>query len=56
MPGPDQALGRALVSSRSYYLAGKISTTDSSGPVTYYIWVKRHKSATGSKTKKTRKG
>jgi|GEM_PF-533781 len=54
-PGPDQALARALAASRSYYLAGKISTTDSSGPVTYYIWVKGHKSTTGSKAKKTRK-
>jgi hypothetical protein len=51
-PAPDLALGRALAASRSYYLAGKISTTDSSGPVTYYIWVKGHKSAAGSKTKK----
>ena len=55
-PGPDQALARALAASRSYYLADKISTTDSSGPVTYYIWVKGHKSATASKAKKTAKG
>jgi 4-amino-4-deoxy-L-arabinose transferase-like glycosyltransferase len=51
-PGPDMALGKALAASRSYYLAGKISTTDSSGPVTYYIWVKGQKSPTGSKAKK----
>jgi hypothetical protein len=55
-PATDQALGRALTASRSYYLADKIRTTDSSGPVTYYIWVKGHKSATGSKGKsKTKK-
>jgi dolichyl-phosphate-mannose-protein mannosyltransferase len=46
-PGADQALGKALAASRSYYLAAKVSASDSSGPVTYYIWVKGHKPASG---------
>jgi len=41
-PGADQALGKALAASRSYYLAAKVNASDSSGPVTYYIWVKVH--------------
>jgi hypothetical protein len=44
-PGSDQALGKALAASRSYYLAAKVNASDSSGPVTYYIWIKGHKPA-----------
>jgi Dolichyl-phosphate-mannose-protein mannosyltransferase len=47
-PGSDQALGKALAASRSYYLAATVSASDSSGPVTYYIWVKGHKPGSGS--------
>jgi len=55
-PGPDQALGKALAASRSYYLAAKVSASDSSGPVTYYIWVKGHKPASGAKAKRKAAG
>jgi 4-amino-4-deoxy-L-arabinose transferase-like glycosyltransferase len=51
----DQALAKALAASRSYHLASKISSSDSSGPVTYYIWVKGHKPTSGAKAKKSRK-
>jgi hypothetical protein len=55
-PGTDQALGKALAASRSYYLAAKVSASDSSGPVTYYIWVKGHKPVSGSKAKRKAAG
>jgi hypothetical protein len=53
-PANDQALGKALAASHSYYLAARIGASDYSGPVTYYIWVKGHKSTSGSKAKKAR--
>lgn len=37
----DQALATALKASKSYYLAKKVVTSDSLGPVDYYIWVKK---------------
>ena len=54
-PANDQALAKALAASHSYYLAAKIGSSDSSGPVTYYIWVKGHKGTSGSKAKKAKK-
>ena len=54
-PANDQALANALAASHSYHLAAKVSSTDSAGPVTCYIWVKDNKGTSGSKAKKAQK-
>jgi hypothetical protein len=40
-PAVDGALAHALKTSRTYHLAARVRLGDASGPVTYYIWVKK---------------
>ena len=39
-PAVDAALGRALVNTKTYYLAAEINDNDSHSPGEYYVWVK----------------
>jgi hypothetical protein len=39
-PAVDAALGRALASTKAYYLAAEINVNDTFSPGEYYVWVK----------------